>query len=296
MGTVETGWEQGDAGELRDAGVTRRQSSRRAAGEGPRTYTEPRARKGPNEKLADFLGWFSVGLGVSQIVMPRVVSKICGIDDSDGNTVLMRALGMRELTSGVGILTQKHPTNWVWSRVAGDALDLSLLVLTALRNPDRRARTAFAAANVLAVAAPDVSESVRLSRRTGDAKRGKLVRKAVTLAATRVDVEAAWLGAEQIRRKIERAGANVSFRDAPGERGTELLVEWIDAPPGDDLGRVAKKVAGRDLATQLSDDLRRFKQRVETGDVTRSDATPMGHRLGAHAKQRPAQPLEEAKR
>jgi hypothetical protein len=52
----------------------------------------------------------------------------------------------------------------------------------------------------------------------------------------------------------------------------------------------------RDLATQLADDLRRFKQVVETGQVTRSDATPDGHLLAGHLKQRPAQPLDEATR
>jgi uncharacterized membrane protein len=64
----------------------------------------------------------------------------------------------------------------------------------------------------------------------------------------------------ELRRKVEEAGASVSFAEAPGDRGRELAVEWVDAPPADDLGRLAAKLTGRDLATQLAHDLRRFKQ------------------------------------
>ena len=194
----------------------------------------------------------------------------------------------------IAILSRARPTRWVWSRVGGDALDLGLLGAVALRN--RRARTAFAVANVVAVAAPDVTESLRLSRLRGAPQRGKQIRKAVTLNLPRTEVEAAWLGAVDLRRKIEEAGASVSFADAPGDRGTELAVEFVDKPRADDLGRVARKLGGDDLATQLSDDLRRFKQQAETGQVIRSDATPSGHLLAEHLKQRPAQPLEEATR
>jgi hypothetical protein len=244
--------------------------------------------------LTRFLGWFSIGLGTAQLAAPRLLCHVVGADPNGISPRLMRMLGARELAQGTGILARPRPTAWVWSRVAGDALDLGLLVLTAGRN--RRARTAFAVANVLAVAIPDLSESVRLSRQRGEPEKGKLVRKAVTMNASRGEVEAAWLGAQELRRKIENVSPSVSFDDAPGDRGTELVIEWVDAPIGDDLGRAATKVAGRDLATQLSDDLRRFKQRVETGEVIRSDATPQGHLLGAHMKQRPAQPLEEVGR
>src|ERR1051326_6896110 len=117
MGTVETGSsQQGEANGWENSGARRRQPTRRSGPTQIRTYDGPRAAKGPNEKLADFLGWFSIGLGASQIVMPRVVSKICGVDDSDGNTTLMRTLGMREVASGVGILSQDRPTTWLWAR------------------------------------------------------------------------------------------------------------------------------------------------------------------------------------
>jgi hypothetical protein len=40
---------------------------------------------------------------------------------------LMRVCGLREVASGLGLLLQPHRREWVWARVAGDALDLSLL-------------------------------------------------------------------------------------------------------------------------------------------------------------------------
>jgi hypothetical protein len=44
---------------------------------------------------------------------------------------------------------------------------------------------------------------------------------------------------------------------------------------------------------KVKDDLRRFKQHVETGEIARSDATPEGELAERKLKQRPAQPLEE---
>jgi hypothetical protein len=44
---------------------------------------------------------------------------------------------------------------------------------------------------------------------------------------------------------------------------------------------------------KVKDELRRFKQRVETGVVPRSDAVPEGELLERKFKQRPAQPLNE---
>ena len=80
------------------------------------------------------------------------------------------------------------------------------------------------------------------------------------------------------------------FLTAPGDRGTELVVEFEVDPRGGDFGAVAAKLTGSDPSTQLADELRLLKQRLETGQVVRSDATPAGHELKGHLKQRPAQP------
>jgi hypothetical protein len=245
------------------------------------------------DPLAQFLGWFSIGLGAAQVAAPRAVCRLVGASGNGTSRTVMRLLGVRELTQGVGILARPRPTAWLWSRVAGDALDLSLLGMTAARSSNGRGRTAFAAANVLAVTVPDVRESLHLMRKDGEPQSGKRVRKAVTLNVPREEVERTWTEAAELRNKVDKARATVTFAAAPGGRGTELAVEFVDDPPAGDLGAAAKKLAGKDLATQLSDDLRRLKQRLETGQVVRSDGAPGGHQLAEHLKQRAAQPLEE---
>lgn len=248
------------------------------------------------DSLAQFLGWFSVGLGTTQLAAPRAMCRLVGASGKGLAPTLMRLMGVRELAQGIAILARPRPTAWLWSRVGGDALDLSLLGLTAATNDGRRKRTAFAIANVVAVTVPDVYESLHLTGKTGEPVASMLVRKAVTINRPRGEVEDAWARTTELRDNIVSSGGAVTFRDAPGDRGTEVAVEFLHRPPAGDLGAVAQKLTGKDLATELSDDLRRFKQRIETGSVVRSDSTPAGHLLAGHVKQRPAQPLEEATR
>lgn len=247
-------------------------------------------RRRDKDPLAQFLGWFSIGLGTAQLLAPKLMCRIVGASGEGSSRRLMRLLGAREVTQGVGILTRPRPTAWLWSRVAGDGLDLSLLGLAAARN--RRVRSLVAIANVAAVTVPDVFESLHLSRKQGEPEQGMLVRKAVTLNRPREEVEQAWAAQAELREKVLAAEAQVSFSEAPGNRGTELAVELVQAPPAGDLGAAALKLAGKDLATELADDLRRFKQLVETGEIVRSDSTPEGHLLVGHLKQRPARPQE----
>jgi uncharacterized membrane protein len=90
---------------------------------------------------------------------------------------------------------------------------------------------------------------------------------------------------------VENSGS-VHFAPAPGGRGTEVVVELRYRPPAGGIGAAAAKLLGEDPPTQLSDDLRRFKQVLETGEVVRSEGGPAGHVFPQQLKQRPAQPLE----
>jgi uncharacterized membrane protein len=83
---------------------------------------------------------------------------------------------------------------------------------------------------------------------------------------------------------------SVRFAPAPGDRGTEVHVELEYAPPGGKAAATVAKLFGEEPATQLADDLRRFKQIVEVGEILRSDGAPGGPAFGQHLK-RPAQPL-----
>jgi uncharacterized membrane protein len=246
------------------------------------------------DTLARFLGWFSLGLGTAQILAPKALCRLVGASGDGLSKHVMRAMGVREATQGIGILTRPRPTTWVWARVAGDALDLSLLGLTATRGNAKRA--ALGIANVVAVTVPDVYEARHLSKKHGPVRGAMRVRKAVTINLPHEHVEQAWAaGAQGLGERLLDAGATVSFTPAPHD-GTELAVDLTQDPPAGDLGGAVIKLTGKDLATQLADDLRRFKQLVETGEIARSDATPDGHLLAEHLKQRPAQPVEEVSR
>jgi uncharacterized membrane protein len=85
----------------------------------------------------------------------------------------------------------------------------------------------------------------------------------------------------------------VRFTPAPGLRGTEVHLELGYDAPGGKLGGTVAKLLGEDPAQQVKDDLRRFKQLLETGEMVRSDAAPEGAGARKFTKQRPAQPLEE---
>jgi hypothetical protein len=76
------------------------------------------------ERVAHALGWFSIGLGLTEVVAGRALGRALGME---GRTGLLRAFGLREIAAGVGVLSQPRPTGWMWARVAGDALDLAAL-------------------------------------------------------------------------------------------------------------------------------------------------------------------------
>jgi uncharacterized membrane protein len=114
------------------------------------------------EQLAKALGWFSVGLGLAQLLAPRRMSRAIGVEERPG---IMRALGVREIVSGAGILSQPRPANWLWTRVAGDAMDLALLGNAARSPYNRRRRIGVALAAVAGVAALDVLAGMENQRR-----------------------------------------------------------------------------------------------------------------------------------
>lgn len=90
---------------------------------------------------------------------------------------------------------------------------------------------------------------------------------------------------------VDNSGV-VRFQPAPRDQGTEVHVELEYSPPGGALGALVAKLFGEEPNQQVSDDLRRFKQLVETGEVARSDGSPMGARTQNVARQHDAHPLE----
>jgi hypothetical protein len=108
---------------------------------------------------------------------------------------------------------------------------------------------------------------------------------------------------EEVRRRwqeeglrpdyIESREAAVSFKPAPGDRGTEIHVDLEQTAPGGKLGEMLMKLTGKEPLAKVKDDLRRFKAQFETGEIPRSDGVPEGELAERKLKQRPAQPLKE---
>jgi hypothetical protein len=118
----------------------------------------------PTNKVVQFLGWFSIGLGAAEIVAPGLLGRYLGLNNRRG---LLRFYGLRELGAGLGLLTGKPGVApWLWARVAGDVLDLgTLLSADAKRAPQKR-HVLGALASVLGITGLDLFESFRQSRAT----------------------------------------------------------------------------------------------------------------------------------
>jgi uncharacterized membrane protein len=301
------------------------------------------------ERRARGLGWFSIGLGLAQIGAPRAVARLIGINDDEETRNTMFAIGLREITSGIGILSQPRP-GWVWSRVGGDLIDLALLGKALNSDENDKGRVAAATAAVLGVTVVDFLTGQQLGREfNGDREKGERalgervsdrrgvhVIEAITINRPRNEVYAFWHNFENLPRFMEHlesvevlnerrsrwkarapAGASVEweaetgedrpneliawrslpesdvpnsgsvrFRDAPGNRGTEVIVELKYQPPGGRLAALIAKLFGEEPHQQVKGDLRRLKQVMEIGEVVNSDAS-------IHRYSHPAQPPED---
>jgi uncharacterized membrane protein len=68
---------------------------------------------------------------------------------------------------------------------------------------------------------------------------------------------------------VPNAGA-VNFSDAPGGRGTIVKVTLDYEPPGGRVGNFIARLFGEDPDRQVREDLRKFKQLMEVGEITTS--------------------------
>ena len=293
--------------------------------------------------MARALGWFSIGLGVAEVVAPRGMARLIGVADTDARRPLLRAFGLREIASGAGILRGRRQAAWLWSRVVGDALDLAVLGRArSERGVDRR-RLASATAAVAGVTALDLAASERATRR---ARAPIHVRKSITIdrppaelyerwhdltklprimrhlesvemtgprrsrwrakgpAGATIEWEAETVDDEPGRRiawqsvadaTVPNRGA-VDFVPAPRDRGTILRVDLRYEPPGGAAGAAIAKLFGEEPSQQIGDDLRRFKQLVETGEIA-TGASPSARRRPS-LYDRPPEPAhgQEARR
>ena len=299
----------------------------------------------PGQRLGKALGLASFALGVPQVAAPGRFAALVGVDPTPSTRALVRAIGVRELAAGSGILARPRPTGGVWARVSGDAMDLALLV-NALKSRSRRGRVVAATGAAVGITLLDLAAAGRLSRRLRPSRQetgsgGIRAKAGITVNRTAEEAYSLWRDFSRLPefmthldsvsvqddrrshwtavgpagtsvgwdavvvedipgelvawRSVEGAdvpnSGSVRFRPAPGGRGTEVRVEIAYDPPAGALGRTVAKLFGKEPQQQVEDDLRRFKQVLETGEVVRSEGSPEGTRAGRQLKQRPGQPV-----
>ncbi|MFF8648100.1 SRPBCC family protein [Streptomyces griseoluteus] len=292
-----------------------------------------------HDPLVRGLGWASAALGVPQVVAPQGFARALGVDGSVRHRTATEAVGVRELAAAAGLLGRPHPA-WLWTRVGGDLMDLTMLT-RALKNHDGRglSRTVAATAAVTAITATDVYAAVTRTRRSTPME----LTGATTVARPPDEVYDLWRDLERLPdfmahleevrvtgpgtthwratapfgrtvewdaetteevagrliawRSVDGADIDnsgvVRFVPAPGGRGTEIRVTLRYKLPGGALGQAAARYFGEEPHQQLDDDLRRFKQIAETGEVVRSEGAPGGKRARHEFPQHPARPLTE---
>jgi len=118
----------------------------------------------PEERLAIGLGWFSIGLGLAEAAAPGAMAQLVGVRDNERTRGLLQAFGVREIASGVAILRSNPDPEWLWARVAGDALDLAALARALDDRRSDRQRVLMSIAAVGGAAAADVYAAIALGR------------------------------------------------------------------------------------------------------------------------------------
>jgi hypothetical protein len=106
----------------------------------------------PSDTLARALGWFSLALGLMEVVAPERVTRLLGLPGKEG---LVRAYGAREIMAGVPTLSMDKHVGLA-SRVAGDVLDIATLLPALRAGNAKRGNAALALAAVTAVTVLDV--------------------------------------------------------------------------------------------------------------------------------------------
>jgi len=286
------------------------------------------------DRLASGLGWFSVGLGLAEVIAPGTVAGLIGIKPKQKTENLLRLYGLRELAAGIGILTQARPSGSLWARVAGDAVDLASLASAMANNRNDEGKLTFALASVAGITAADIYCAKQLSaaksangasqptssrvvrtiivncspeqaynywhnvenlprfmtyldsvRSTGD-RRTHWVANGP--AGTHIEWDAETVNDEPNRMvawkavdgsQFEHMGS-VKFEPAPGQRGTlvRVTMDYSSTRTAAAMGKLLKMDIGR----RINHDLRNFKQMLEVGEVTQSEASV---HPGMHAAQ-----------
>jgi hypothetical protein len=124
--------------------------------------------RGLSDSAAKGLGWFSIALGLTELLGAERLTKALGMEGKEG---LVRAFGARELVHGMLCLSVDDKLG-AWSRVGGDALDIATLLAAYNDNNPKKHNVALALAAVAGVTLLDLATAQGLTVRHSP-KRGQ---------------------------------------------------------------------------------------------------------------------------
>jgi hypothetical protein len=120
-----------------------------------------------HDRMAKNLGYFSIALGVAELVAPRAVCRAAGLN---GMESVVRSYGAREIATGVAILTSHNPAPWIWGRVAGDMADIATVATGIRQDGEKKSNAVLTLAALAAVTAVDVMCASGLESEKGNRK------------------------------------------------------------------------------------------------------------------------------
>ncbi len=107
------------------------------------------------DDMARALGWFSMALGVAELVAPHAITRMLGMQGKEG---LVRAFGVREIAAGMSSLSTEKSLG-LWSRVAGDVIDLGTLFAAYRSDNPKKQNVGLALAAVAAITLVDLASA-----------------------------------------------------------------------------------------------------------------------------------------
>jgi hypothetical protein len=137
--------------------------------------------------LSKGLAYFSMALGAAEVLAPKLLSRAIGLEP---RPALMRALGLREIATGIGMLSLPGSPAGPGARVAGDAVDLAVVALTSGLSSATRKRRIIALLAVAGVAALDVYATRKLAARHRAVDQGRRRNRIPTVRPAQAEVEA----------------------------------------------------------------------------------------------------------
>jgi uncharacterized membrane protein len=170
------------------------------------------------------------------------MARLIGIENGERARTerVLRGFGVREIASGLGIVGSARPATWMWSRVAGDLMDLAFLGSRYGNHRTAKSRVSAATAAVAAVTVLDVLASRRKSRNGATAAQLPAGPAVVTINRPPEEIYRFWRRLENLPRFMTHLRSVASTGDRTSHWVVEALgttVEWdaeiVDDAPGE---------------------------------------------------------------